>query len=187
MVFTTSSTASFGSFKQNDILYKDAKLSIYFETQEMMEDTLILLRFNCPDGSCDYIASGWSDLKLHVRGVHGNLIWYECSPLTPESGCGLNHVQTAIFASVERKYSPTNTQRIPPTCSHTTCHPFNYVGNPQNRKVSRLMLIRCASFVRNVRLATTNCTHTCGRNTKNVLSANEKGLCMNSGYASYDT
>lgn len=41
----------------------------------MMEDTLILLRFNCPDQSCDYIASGWGDLKLHVRAVHGKLMW----------------------------------------------------------------------------------------------------------------
>ena len=71
---------SFAEFEPNDIPYKDAKLSIFFETQEMMEDTLILLRFNCPDGSCDYIAGGWGDLKLHTRGVHGHLMWYEHSP-----------------------------------------------------------------------------------------------------------
>ena len=47
----------------------------------MMEETLILLRFNCPDGSCDYIAGGWGDLKLHVRGAHGNLMWYDRSSL----------------------------------------------------------------------------------------------------------
>lgn len=62
-----------------------------------MEDTLILLRFNCPDGSCDYIAGGWSDLKLHVRGAHGNLMWYE-RLLPAKSGCGLTQAQTAIFA-----------------------------------------------------------------------------------------
>lgn len=41
----------------------------------MMEDTLILLRFNCPDKDCDYIANGWSDLKLHTRAAHGKLMW----------------------------------------------------------------------------------------------------------------
>lgn len=41
-----------------------------------MEDTLILLRFNCPDSDCDYTAGGWGDLKLHVRGTHGKLMWY---------------------------------------------------------------------------------------------------------------
>ena len=77
LIFTTSPTTQFTEFRPDDIPYKDAKLSIFFETQEMMEDTLILLRFNCPDGGCDYIASGWSDLKLHLRGVHGRLTWYE--------------------------------------------------------------------------------------------------------------
>ncbi|KAF9651473.1 hypothetical protein BDM02DRAFT_3068932, partial [Thelephora ganbajun] len=78
LIFTTSPTAKFESFRPNDIPCKDARLSIFFETQEMMEDTLILLRFNCPDGNCDYIASGWSDLKLHVRGIHGNLMCELC-------------------------------------------------------------------------------------------------------------
>ncbi|KAF9792169.1 hypothetical protein BJ322DRAFT_17332 [Thelephora terrestris] len=78
LIFTTSPTATFKSFTPNAIPYKDAKLSIFFETQEMMEDTLILLRFNCPDGSCDYIARGWGDLKLHVRGAHGNLMCDLC-------------------------------------------------------------------------------------------------------------
>jgi hypothetical protein len=89
LIFTTSSTTQFTSFRPDDIPYKDAKLSIFFETQEMMEDTLILLRFNCPDGGCDYIASGWSDLKLHLRAIHGMLTWYE---RTSSLGfdCGLN-------------------------------------------------------------------------------------------------
>ena len=55
--------------------YKDAKLSVSFETQEMMEDGLILLRFNCADTECDYIGNGWGDLRLHVRATHGKLMW----------------------------------------------------------------------------------------------------------------
>lgn len=56
--------------------FKDAKLSVYFETRDMMEETLILLRFNCPDPDCDYIGNGWGDLKLHVRATHGKFMWY---------------------------------------------------------------------------------------------------------------
>lgn len=55
---------------------KDTKLAIYFETQDMMEEILLLLRFNCPDSECDYIGKGWADLKLHVRATHGKLMWY---------------------------------------------------------------------------------------------------------------
>lgn len=56
--------------------FKDPKLSVHFENQEMMEDTLILLRFNCPDSECAYIGNGWGDLRLHVRATHGKLMWF---------------------------------------------------------------------------------------------------------------
>ena len=152
----------------------------------MMEDTLILLRFNCPDGSCDYIASGWGDLKLHVRGAHGNLMWYEPSPFL-EFGCGPNYVQTATFAFGRRKSFLTNMRHILRTLCRTTYRLFNCVDIYKNRKGLTLMLIRCVSFVGSVHLVTTNCTRTCGRNMKSVSSANEMGLCINSECASYDT
>ena len=41
----------------------------------MMEDSLLLLRFNCPDQECDYMAHGWGDLRLHVRASHGKFMW----------------------------------------------------------------------------------------------------------------
>ncbi|KAJ3495674.1 hypothetical protein NLJ89_g10589 [Agrocybe chaxingu] len=78
MVFTSSPDALFASFTPETIPFKDSKLSVYFETQEMMEDTLILLRFNCPDQECDYIGNGWGDLRLHVRAVHGKLMCDLC-------------------------------------------------------------------------------------------------------------
>ena len=74
-----------------------------------MEDTLILLRFNCPGESCDYAASGWGDLKLHVRAVHGNLMWYECF-LSLETECGRNHAQ-------QRSLYPDEENIRPRTCN----------------------------------------------------------------------
>ena len=184
MIFTTSPKGLFTSFRPGDIPYKDAKLSIFFETQEMMEDTLILLRFNCPDGGCDYIASGWSDLKLHVRASHGNLMWYERFP-SLRSGCGLIYAETAIFVLGRRKCSPTNTQHMPQTCCRTTYH-LSKFAEYLNNKVSTLKFIQCASSVGNVPLVTTNYSRTCGRNMKNVLSANESGRCINSEHAPYN-
>ena len=75
MIFTTSPDALWASYTPDTIPYKDAKLAISFETQEMMEETLILLRFNCPESDCSFIANGWSDLKLHTRATHGKLMW----------------------------------------------------------------------------------------------------------------
>ncbi|KAJ6563571.1 hypothetical protein DFH09DRAFT_1476168 [Mycena vulgaris] len=78
MIFTPSPDALFASFEIDKMPWKDTKLSIYFETQEMMEETLLLLRFNCPDAECDYIGNSWSDLKLHVRATHGRLMCDLC-------------------------------------------------------------------------------------------------------------
>ncbi|KAN0116623.1 hypothetical protein V8E52_005767 [Russula decolorans] len=70
VIFTVSPDTPFSSYTPENTPFKDEKLVISFETEEMMQDTLVLLRFNCPDSSCDHMATGWNDLKLHVRGVH---------------------------------------------------------------------------------------------------------------------
>jgi hypothetical protein len=75
LIFTRSAHKDYELYTPDDIPFKDSKLSISFETQDMMEDTLLLLRFTCPDISCDFIAHGWGDLKIHVRSTHGKAIW----------------------------------------------------------------------------------------------------------------
>ena len=44
-----------------------------------MEDTILLLRYNCPDGDCDAACLGWPDLHRHVRAVHHKKICDLCS------------------------------------------------------------------------------------------------------------
>ncbi|THH20877.1 hypothetical protein EW146_g532 [Bondarzewia mesenterica] len=78
VIFTTSADKPFSSYAPIDIPHKDSKLNIFFETQEMMEETLILLRYNCPESTCEFTATGWNDLKLHARGVHGKLMCDLC-------------------------------------------------------------------------------------------------------------
>ncbi|GLB34540.1 putative zinc finger [Lyophyllum shimeji] len=94
VIFTASRDAPFSSYAPESIPFKDAKLSIFFETQEMMEETLILLRFNCPDPDCVYIGNGWGDLKLHVRATHGKLM------------CDLCIRSKKVFAHEHALYSP---------------------------------------------------------------------------------
>ncbi|KAF8175993.1 hypothetical protein BJ912DRAFT_1146929 [Pholiota molesta] len=94
VIFTTSTDALYESYTPEAIPFKDAKLAISFETEEMMEETLILLRFNCPDPECDYIANGWSDLRLHVRGMHGKLM------------CDLCIRHKKVFSHEHSLYSP---------------------------------------------------------------------------------
>ncbi|KAI9459453.1 hypothetical protein BJY52DRAFT_1084852, partial [Lactarius psammicola] len=78
VIFTVSPDTPFASYTPDDIPFEDEKLAISFETRETMEESLLLLRFNCADSSCDYIATGWNDLKLHARGNHGKLMCDLC-------------------------------------------------------------------------------------------------------------
>ncbi|POY72987.1 hypothetical protein BMF94_3973 [Rhodotorula taiwanensis] len=86
VVFTASDEKPFEEFKPDDTPFSDTKLGVLFETRAQLDDTLSLLRFNCPfkpglsDPSsaapddpaeaCQHILAGWSDLKRHVRSSH---------------------------------------------------------------------------------------------------------------------
>ncbi|KAJ4480963.1 hypothetical protein J3R30DRAFT_3656676 [Lentinula aciculospora] len=86
VIFTTSADKPFAEYADDlssstddsTPKFHDPKLRVTFETQEMMTESLILLRFNCPDSECDYIAKGWGDLKMHVRASHGRLMCELC-------------------------------------------------------------------------------------------------------------
>lgn len=76
VVFTPSPTSPFESFNLAQLENVDQRLSIHFENKEVYDDTMILLRFNCPDSSCDvYCPEGWAELKRHVKSVHGKVLW----------------------------------------------------------------------------------------------------------------
>ncbi|KAF8337638.1 uncharacterized protein EI90DRAFT_3152271, partial [Cantharellus anzutake] len=56
----------------------DDRLGIVFETKEMMNESLLLLRFNCPHVQCEFTAKGWADLKSHVRDDHAQFLCDLC-------------------------------------------------------------------------------------------------------------
>ena len=65
----------FSEFQPQDTPHSDDKLNISFETKDAMEETLILLRFNCPDPRCEIASIGWNDLRMHVKRDHSRLVW----------------------------------------------------------------------------------------------------------------
>ncbi|WVQ95123.1 hypothetical protein IAU59_002217 [Kwoniella sp. CBS 9459] len=58
-------TLDLGSFP-----YTDEILNVVFEDEDMMEATLLLLRFNCPYQDCPYQAENWPSLSKHTMAVH---------------------------------------------------------------------------------------------------------------------
>ena len=76
MIFAESNDKSFTEFDEDAFQYKDPKLGILFETEQILEDSMLLLRFNCPDPSCDVACKNWSALKAHVKSSHHRYLWY---------------------------------------------------------------------------------------------------------------
>lgn len=171
MIFTTSPDALYESYSSESIPHKDTKLSILFETQEIMEETLILLRFNCPDSDCDYIGNGWGDLKLHVRATHGKLLWY--SFLWPERKQRLIFTFPATSASVSKKSSLMNTRSILRMCFPYICH--RCINEPPKvfpEIKSRAGCILSANSAGSASSAATNYIPICGSATRSASFAN---------------
>ncbi len=49
---------------------RDENIGIKFANEDIVGDTVPLLRYNCPDNSCDFAGLGWPDLHRHVRSAH---------------------------------------------------------------------------------------------------------------------
>ncbi|KAK3048141.1 hypothetical protein LTR09_010480 [Extremus antarcticus] len=70
VIFTDEGEKRFEDFEEKDYYRKDGNLGIAYEKQEIFEDTVLLLRYNCPDSDCDVACLGWPDLHRHVKAVH---------------------------------------------------------------------------------------------------------------------
>ncbi|KAK4172724.1 putative zinc finger protein [Triangularia setosa] len=70
VIFTDDGTKRFEDYTNQDITSTDDNIGIKYAGEEIVGDTILLLRFNCPDAECDFAGLGWQDLHQHVRHVH---------------------------------------------------------------------------------------------------------------------
>ena len=62
-----------------DFAKEDNTLGIKYEKQDIFEDAVLLLRYNCPDKDCDIACLGWPDLHQHVKTVHHKVMCDLCT------------------------------------------------------------------------------------------------------------
>ncbi|WVQ68449.1 uncharacterized protein L199_006657 [Kwoniella botswanensis] len=74
--------------------YADDILGVVFEDEDMMDATLLLLRFNCPYTDCPYQGTNWQSLEKHTLATHGLMI------------CGLCRSTLSRFAHEQGLYPP---------------------------------------------------------------------------------
>ena len=128
LVFTKDAEASFDSYLldpnpsshhdpptngKTRLTCVDTKLGIYFQHREVLEETLALLRFNCPDRHCNEILSGWQDLKRHAKHAHDRVLWFVLFPLLHPACLSYIHPKSElcirnlkIFAQEHTLYTP---------------------------------------------------------------------------------
>lgn len=71
VIFTDDpGTKPFDAYTAADLTSADENIGIRYTNEDIVGDTVLLLRYNCPDLSCDSAALGWPDLHRHVRAAH---------------------------------------------------------------------------------------------------------------------
>ncbi|KAK2796716.1 hypothetical protein FQN51_009054 [Onygenales sp. PD_10] len=79
VAFTDDHVKRFEDFRDSDFIRSDENLGIKYETNEIFEDTILLLRYNCPDKDCDAACLGWPDLHRHVKSKHQKVMCDLCT------------------------------------------------------------------------------------------------------------
>jgi len=79
VIFTDNATKRYEDFVDADFQETDDTLGIQYEQKEIHADTILLLRYNCPDYSCDVACYGWPDLHRHVKSVHHKVLCDLCT------------------------------------------------------------------------------------------------------------
>ncbi|KAK5991765.1 E3 ubiquitin-protein ligase hel2 [Cladobotryum mycophilum] len=70
VIFTDDAEKKFEDYKVADFTTIDTGIGIRYANEDIVGDTVLLLRYNCPDESCDFAGLGWADLHRHVKSVH---------------------------------------------------------------------------------------------------------------------
>ena len=79
MIFTDNAEKRYEDWKDDEVVKIDENLGIKYEKDVILEDTVLLLRYNCPDRDCDVACLGWPDLHRHVRSKHGKIMCDLCT------------------------------------------------------------------------------------------------------------
>ena len=70
VIFTDDATKRFEEYNSSDVTTTDENIGIKYTSEDIVGDTVLLLRYNCPDADCDFAGLGWPDLHRHVRSAH---------------------------------------------------------------------------------------------------------------------
>ncbi|KAJ4291406.1 hypothetical protein N0V88_005999 [Collariella sp. IMI 366227] len=79
VIFTDDGAKRFEEYTDADITSTDDNIGIRYAGEDIVGDTVLLLRYNCPDATCDFAGLGWPDLHRHVHTVHNKKMCDLCT------------------------------------------------------------------------------------------------------------
>ncbi|KAK8075939.1 hypothetical protein PG994_003211 [Apiospora phragmitis] len=81
VIFTDNATKRYEDYSTDapDITSVDDNIGIRYAKEDIVGDTVLLLRYNCPDVDCDFAGLGWPDLHRHVRSAHNKKMCDLCT------------------------------------------------------------------------------------------------------------
>ncbi|KAK7960350.1 hypothetical protein PG988_011564 [Apiospora saccharicola] len=81
VIFTDDATKRFEDYStgEPDISSVDDNIGIRYAKEDIVGDTVLLLRYNCPDVDCDFAGLGWPDLHRHVKSTHNKKMCDLCT------------------------------------------------------------------------------------------------------------
>ncbi|KAI1361448.1 hypothetical protein F5Y08DRAFT_314566 [Xylaria arbuscula] len=79
VIFTDDAVKRYEDYSDRDVTSTDDNIGIRYTNEDIVGDTVLLLRYNCPDKSCDFAGLGWPDLHRHVRSTHSKKMCDLCT------------------------------------------------------------------------------------------------------------
>ncbi|KAM5374267.1 hypothetical protein ACJZ2D_006592 [Fusarium nematophilum] len=79
VIFSDEPERRFEDYTENDFTTTDSKIGIKYTNEDIVGDTVLLLRYNCPHPSCDFAGFSWSDLHNHVSSAHDKRMCGVCT------------------------------------------------------------------------------------------------------------
>ncbi|KAI3333079.1 hypothetical protein F4824DRAFT_473088 [Ustulina deusta] len=79
VIFTDDAAKRYQDYSDRDVTSTDDNIGIRYTNEDIVGDTVLLLRYNCPDTSCDFAGLGWPDLHRHVRSTHNKRMCDLCT------------------------------------------------------------------------------------------------------------
>ncbi|KAI0189285.1 hypothetical protein F4808DRAFT_445585 [Astrocystis sublimbata] len=79
VLFSDDAAKRYEDYSDRDVTSTDVNIGIRYTNEDIVGDTVLLLRYNCPDTSCDFAGLGWPDLHRHVRATHNKKMCDLCT------------------------------------------------------------------------------------------------------------